>query len=60
MSNARKRSGYTRKDLREVSENPRLKKADIAKVQPFSEVFPDLSASIRRSRSSGGAKRNPG
>lgn len=50
MPSAKKKSGYTRRDLREVSNNPELTKADFAKAQPFSEVFPDLSASIRKGR----------
>jgi uncharacterized protein (DUF4415 family) len=50
MPNARKKSGYTRKDLREVSDTPELTEADFAKARPFAEVFPDLSASIRRGR----------
>ena len=50
MPSAKKKSGYTRRDLRDVSDNPELKKADFAKAQPFSEVFPDLSASIRKGR----------
>jgi uncharacterized protein (DUF4415 family) len=50
MPNAKKRSGYTKKDLREVSDNPEWTKADFAKARPFSEVFPDLSASIRKGR----------
>jgi hypothetical protein len=36
--------------MREVSNNPELTKADFAKAQPFSKVFPDLSASIRKGR----------
>jgi uncharacterized protein (DUF4415 family) len=50
MPSAKKKSGYTRRDLREVSDNPELTKADFAKARPFSEVFPDLSASIRKGR----------
>ncbi len=50
MPNAKKKSGYTKKDLRAVSDNPELTKADFAKARPFSEVFPDLSASIRKGR----------
>jgi uncharacterized protein (DUF4415 family) len=50
MPNARKKSGYSKKDLREVSDNPELTKADFARARPFSEVFPDLSASIRKGR----------
>lgn len=50
MPNVKKKSGYTKRDLREVSDNPELTKADFAKARPFAEVFPDLSASIRRGR----------
>ncbi len=50
MPNARKRSGYTKKDLREVSDNPELTRADFAKARPFAEAFPDLAASIRKGR----------
>ncbi|KJC38197.1 hypothetical protein UB31_31135 [Bradyrhizobium sp. LTSP849] len=50
MPNAKKKSGYTKKDLHDVSDNPELTKADFAKARPFSEVFPDLSASIRNGR----------
>jgi uncharacterized protein (DUF4415 family) len=50
MPNARTKSGYTKKDLREVSRSPKLTSADFAKARPFSEVFPDLSASIRKGR----------
>ncbi|WP_448035256.1 BrnA antitoxin family protein [Bradyrhizobium liaoningense] len=50
MPSARKKSGYTKRDLLAVSDNPELTKADFAKARPFSEVFPDLSASIRKGR----------
>ena len=50
MPNARKKSGYSKKDLREVSDNPELTKADFARARPFAEVFPDLGASIRKGR----------
>src|ERR1700751_2816325 len=50
MPSAKKKSSYTRRDLREVSDNPELTKADFAKARPFGEVFPDLAASIRRGR----------
>lgn len=50
MPNTKKKSGYTKRDLREVSDSPELTKADFAKARPFSEVFPDLSASIRKGR----------
>jgi uncharacterized protein (DUF4415 family) len=49
MPNAKK-GGYSKKDLRDVSDNPELTKADFANARPFSEVFPDLTASIRRGR----------
>jgi uncharacterized protein (DUF4415 family) len=50
MPNARKKSGYSKKDLREVGDNPELTKADFARARPFSEAFPDLAASIRKGR----------
>jgi uncharacterized protein (DUF4415 family) len=50
MKPSKKRRGFTAKDLKEVSDNPELTKADFAKAKPFAEVFPDLSASIRRGR----------
>jgi len=57
-----KKPGYSKKDLRQVSDNPELTRADFAKARSFSEVFPDLSASIRKksrigSTSSKAAKR---
>lgn len=45
-----KKAGYSKKDLRDVSDNPELTKADFARAKPFSEVFPDLAASIRKGR----------
>lgn len=50
MKASRKRRGFTARDLKEVSDSPELTKADFAKAKPFSGVFPDLSASIRRGR----------
>jgi uncharacterized protein (DUF4415 family) len=50
VKTSKKRRGFTAKDLKEVSDSPELTKADFAKAKPFSEVFPDLSASIRRGR----------
>ena len=50
MKTAKKRRGFSDKDLREVSDSPELTKSDFAKAKPFAEVFPDLSASIRRGR----------
>lgn len=50
MKASKKRCGFTAKDLKEVSDSPELTKADFAKAKPFSEVFPSLSASIRKGR----------
>ena len=50
MKASKKRRGFTAKDLKEVSDSPELTKADFAKAKRFSEVFPDLSASIRKGR----------
>ena len=50
MKASKKRRGFTAKDLNEVSGRPELTKADFAKAKPFSEVFPSLSASIRKGR----------
>jgi uncharacterized protein (DUF4415 family) len=50
MPNVKKRTGYNPKDLRDVSDNPELTKADFARAKPFAEVFPDLAASIRKGR----------
>jgi uncharacterized protein (DUF4415 family) len=47
---SKKRRGFTAKDLKEVSDSPELTKADFAKAKPFSEVFPSLSAAIRKGR----------
>jgi uncharacterized protein (DUF4415 family) len=49
-NNARKKAAYSKKDLRDVSDNPELTAADFAGARPFSEVFPDLAASIRKGR----------
>ncbi len=50
MKASKKRRGFTAKDLKEVSDSPEFTKADFAKAKLFTEVFPDLSASIRRGR----------
>jgi uncharacterized protein (DUF4415 family) len=50
VKGSKKRRGFTAKDLRDVSDSPEFTRADFAKAKPFSEVFPDLSSSIRRSR----------
>jgi len=50
MPNARKAIGYSKKDLREVSDSPELTKANFAGARPFAEVFPKLAASIWKGR----------
>jgi hypothetical protein len=56
VRNARKKLGYGKKNLREVSDAPELTKADFAKARPFSEVFPDL---IRSTGKGGGPNKRP-
>ena len=50
MPNVRKKAGYSKNDLRDVSDSPELTRADFAKAKPFSEAFPDLAASLRKGR----------
>jgi uncharacterized protein (DUF4415 family) len=45
-----KKTGYSARDLREVSDTPELTKKDFARAKPFAEALPDLAASIRRGR----------
>ncbi|MGN6308314.1 MAG: BrnA antitoxin family protein [Xanthobacteraceae bacterium] len=47
---SRSKRGFTKADLEAVSDNPEWTKEDFARARPFSEVFPDLHASIKRSR----------
>ena len=42
--------GYTKEDWDEVSDNPEWTEEDFKQAKPFAEVFPDLAASIARSR----------
>jgi uncharacterized protein (DUF4415 family) len=42
--------GYTKKDWDEVADNPEWTKEDFANARPFAEVFPELAASIRKTR----------
>jgi uncharacterized protein (DUF4415 family) len=42
--------GYTREDWDAVSDTPEWTQADMAKSRSFAEVFPELDASIKRSR----------
>jgi uncharacterized protein (DUF4415 family) len=46
----RSRPGYTKADIKAVSDNPEWTKEDFARARPFGEVFPELHASIKRSR----------
>ena len=46
----RTKRGYTKADIEAVSDNPEWTKEDFARAKRFSEVFPDLHASIKRSR----------
>ena len=47
---SRSKPGYTKADIKAVSDNPEWTKEDFARAKPFSEVFPELHASIKRSR----------
>jgi uncharacterized protein (DUF4415 family) len=42
--------GYSKQDWDEVSDNPEWTEEDFKNAKPFTEVFPDLAESIRRSR----------
>ena len=39
---AAKEKGYTAKDMRAVSDNPKWSEVDFAKAKPFKKVFPSL------------------
>ena len=42
--------GYTKADLKAVSDNPEWTREKFARAKPFSEVFPGIHAQIKRSR----------
>lgn len=42
--------GFNQEDWDEVSDNPELTEAELAKGKPFNEAFPELAASIKRTR----------
>lgn len=42
--------GYSRDDWNEVSDTPELTDEELSRARPFSEVFPALAESIKRSR----------
>ena len=46
----RSKADYTKADLKAVSNHPEWSRKDFARAKPFSEVFPELHASIKRSR----------
>jgi uncharacterized protein (DUF4415 family)/uncharacterized DUF497 family protein len=50
MPNTKKKTGYSARDMKAVSNNPEWTKADFAKAKPFAEALPELAASIRRGR----------
>ena len=50
MLSNRKKPGYGKRDLRDVSDTPELTAADFAQARPFADAFPDLAASIRKGR----------
>jgi uncharacterized protein (DUF4415 family) len=48
--------GYTQADIEDVSDTPEFTEKEMAKAQPFVEVFPELAASAKRTR---GKQRTP-
>ena len=42
--------GYTDADLAEVMDHPEATDEQLAQARPFSEVFPEMAASVRRGR----------
>ena len=42
--------GFTKEDWDEVSDNPPLTDEQMASMRPFSEVFPEMAATIKRTR----------
>jgi uncharacterized protein (DUF4415 family) len=44
--------GFTKEDWDEVSDNPEWTAEDFAAARPFAEVFPELAASLKRTRGS--------
>jgi uncharacterized protein (DUF4415 family) len=45
-----KKKGYSARDLRDVSDSPKLTKEDFARAMPFAEALPGLAASMRKGR----------
>jgi uncharacterized protein (DUF4415 family) len=48
MPTSKKAKGYSASDMREVSDNPEWTKKDFDRAKKFSDVFPELAATIRR------------
>lgn len=42
--------GFTKKDWDDVSDNPEWSEAEFKQAKPFSEAFPELAESLRKSR----------
>ena len=47
---SRSKTGYSARDLREVSDNPEWTEEDFAVARPFVEALPELAASLRKGR----------
>ena len=50
MPKISKAKGYTAADMAVVSDNPKWTKDDFKAAKKFAEVFPDLTATMRRGR----------
>jgi uncharacterized protein (DUF4415 family) len=50
MPIAKKKRGYSARDLAAVSDSPEWTEEDFARARPFAEVLPRLAKSIRRGR----------
>ena len=50
MPAAKKKKGYSARDLATVSDSPELTKKDFARARPFAEALPELAESIRKGR----------
>jgi len=50
MPAAKKKKGYSARDLAAVSDSPELTKDGFARARPFAEVLPELAKSIRKGR----------
>jgi uncharacterized protein (DUF4415 family) len=50
MPAAKKKKGYSARDLSAVSDSLELTKEDFARARPFAEVLPELAKSLRKGR----------